>query len=771
MRDDKLPAQPASGDDQFPVRREQQGADRKVAVLNPGQAISPQIEENQPGAGQNEIDLLAYWQLMLKRRWLILGMISAAFAFALIITLLTAPIYRATALIQIEKETIQVMDVHGVSQTDVEYDDSYNQTQFGILRSRSLAERVAEDLNLADSDIGQQLDPPTWWQRLRGLLGLGGPAAASAHAQTVAAKDAGAGAVNQATKLRAAAGIVQGGLSIDPVRNSHLVRINYDSVIPAFSAQVANAVADGFIASTMDRQFGASSYAKKYLEEQLAQLKSRLEDSERALVEGAQKEGIVPTKDGISLVSENLSGLNTALSAAQAQRIRAEARWNAAKSTSGMAMPADMLNTPVLQSLLQQQATLQSQYQDKLQTFKPDYPEMRALNAKIEGVQKQVGGEFTNVRASVKAEYDASLAQEKMLEQQLDKLRVQSLDVDSRSIQYNILKRDADTNRQLYNALLQRYKEVGIAGGVKSSSISVVDRAEVPGGRYSPRLSNNLAYGLLAGSMLGILLALLLEYLDDTLRTPLDIEKHLHLPVLGIVPKLNKEVPEEVQKDPRSAFSESYRSVRTALQFSTDRGTPKVLLITSPAAGEGKSTAALTLARGLSQLGKSVLLIEGDMRRPSLGKTLQLSADVGLSNLLAGGSTLAQTVMNTGNPRLDVILSGPVPPNPTELLAGPKMISLLLTAGEKYDQIIIDGPPVLGIADAPVLANIATGTLLITKSGATKISSAKSSIKRLWSAHARIIGAMINQHNYKTVAYGYNYYGYSYGDKLKLTKK
>lgn len=767
MRDDKLPAQPASGDGRFPARREQQGS--KVAILNPGQAISPQFSDGHAGPAQNEIDLLAYWQLLVKRRWLILGIISGAVALSLIITLLTAPIYRATAIIQIEKESIQVMDVHGVQQSAVDYDDSYNQTQFGLLRSRSLAERVAEDLGLADSDIGQRLDPPTWWQRLRALLGLGGPAAASAHAQTVALKEA--GSVNAAAKLRAAAGIVQGGLVIEPVRNSHLVRISYDSVIPSFSAQVANAVADGFIASTMDRQFGASSYAKKYLEDQLAQLKSRLEESERALVEFAQKEGIVPTKDGTSLASENLSDLNTALAAAQAQRIRAEARWNAAKSTTGNVMPADMLSSPVLQGLFQQQATLQTQYQDKLQTFKPDYPDMRALRGQIDSVQKQITAEYANVRASVKAEYDAALTQEKMLGQQLDKLRVQSLDIDSRSINYNILKRDADTNRQLYNALLQRYKEIGIAGGVKSSSISIVDRAEVPSGRYSPRLSNNLAYGLLSGAMLGILLALLLEYLDDTLRTPLDIEKHLHLPVLGIIPKLNKEMPEDVQKDPRSAFSESYRSVRTALQFSTDRGTPKVLLITSPAPGEGKSTAALTLSRGLSQLGKRVLLIEGDMRRPSLGKTLDISAEYGLSNLLAGGSTLKQTVIKTDNPHLDVILSGPIPPNPTELLAGPKMISLLLTAGEKYDQIIIDGPPVLGIADAPVLSNIATGTLIVTKSGSTRISSAKSSVKRLWTAHARIIGAMINQHRYKTVAYGYNYYGYSYGDKLRLTRK
>ena len=767
MRDDKLPAQPGDGEDRFPVRQDPHEAHRKVALLNPGQAVSPQISDSQRVNEQNEIDLLAYWQLLVKRRWLIFGIISTVVALALIRTLLTTPIYRATAVIQIEKDSIQVMDVHGVSQADIDYDPSYNQTQFGLLRSRSLAERVAEDLNLVDTDMSRTLEPPGWWQRLTGLLGFG------SHPTSQPAPTAKDAPGTKAGKFRVSAGIVQGGLSIDPVRNSHLVRINFDSVIPTFSAQVANAVADGFISSTMDRQFGASSYAKKYLEEQLTQLKSRLEDSERALVEFAQKENIVPTKDGTSLVAENLSDLNASLAKAQDQRIRAEARWNAAKSTSGAALQADMTSgNAVLQTLQQAQAQLQAQYQNNLQTYKPDYPSMLALKGQIDGVQKQIAGEFANVRSSVKAEYDSALAQEKMLETQIDKLRVQTLDVDSRSIQYNILKRDADTNRQLYNALLQRYKEIGIAGGVKSSNITIVDRAEVPSGRYAPSLSNNLGVGLLLGSMLGILLALLLEYLDDTLRTPLDIEKHLHLPVLGIIPKLSKESStEDVQKDPRSAFSESYRSVRTALQFSTDRGTPKVLLITSPAAGEGKSTASLTLARGLSQLGKRVLLIEGDMRRPSLGKTLRVTADVGLSNLLAGGSTMAQTVMKTENPRLDLILSGPVPPNPTELLAGPKMISLLLTASEKYDQIIIDGPPVLGIADAPVLANIATGTLLVTKSGATRISSAKSSIKRLWAAHARLIGAMINQHNYKTVAYGYNYYGYSYGDTLKLNKK
>jgi polysaccharide biosynthesis transport protein len=275
--------------------------------------------------------------------------------------------------------------------------------------------------------------------------------------------------------------------------------------------------------------------------------------------------------------------------------------------------------------------------------------------------------------------------------------------------------------------------------------------------------------------MLGVLVAFVLEYLDDTLKTPDDIEQRLKLAVLGIIPRLNKQTPAEAAMDLRSAFSESYRSVRTALQFSTDQGVPPLLLVTSAGPGEGKSTSAMTLARNFAQMGKRVLLIEADLRNPSLHRQLGLgmgSAEVGLSNLLAGSHVVSDAVRDTDDERLKVILAGPLPPNPAELLSGSKLISLLTVAAEHYDQVIIDGPPVMGIADAPILANAVHGTMLVVHSGATRISTAQAAIKRLHAARAQIVGGLLTQYDAKVAGQGYNYEGYyAYGGPPQLTKR
>jgi capsular exopolysaccharide synthesis family protein len=759
------------GDSLLAARPSARAVQRHAPAYEESRAIMATPVDGADAGDDDGIDLLAYWRMLVKRRWLIAGIVAAVVAVALISTLLTPPTYRAMVVMQIEAETMQIMDVQGIS--PIGYDRDFNKTQYELLKSRSLAERVVGDLHLAEGNVFERLEPPSWSTRLRNLLSPG----ARSEDQPVGAVDvqgdaAASGGDDALVRLRRATAQIQGGVSVNPIRDSHLVQVSYDSISPTFASRVANALADGFIASSMDRQFGASSYAKKYLEDQLAQLKSQLENSERALVSFAQKEDIVPGADGTSLVAQNLVGLNASLAQAQQQRIRAEARWRAASGASGNTLPADLFVDSPVRILQQQRATLQGQYQQKLQVFKPDYPEMLALKSQIDEASRQIDTELKNMRASVKAEYDSALAQEQLLVEQLDSLRSETLETDRRSIQYNIFKRDVDTNRQLYNALLQRYKEVGMAGGAKPSNISIIDRAEVPKTRFKPSLSRNLMIGLALGLLLGVMLALLLEFIDDTLKTPQDIEQHLKLVVLGIIPKLTRQTPREALDDPRSAFSESYRSVRTALQFSTDRGVPKVLLITSPAATEGKSTSALTLANNFVQLGKRVLLIEGDLRNPSLSKAMGLARGAGLSSLLSGAKSLAQSVTHTDNQKLDVILSGPLPPSPTELLAGSRLVSLLLIAAQKYDQIIIDGPPVLGIADAPILANAAVGTLLIVQSGSSRISSAQAAIKRLRVTHARLIGCLLTQYDAKASGYGYEYEGYyAYGGSTKLLER
>ena len=766
MAEEHLPVGAAGDGNHLPDRRAALPAYRAGVPARGMPSLSLEMQEERH---DDEINLLAYWHILLKRKWLVLSVVIGVVALTLLKTLTTTPIYRATAVLQIEKEGMQVVQMGGVQPGDFGgWDPEFLQTQYELLQSRSLAERVANELDLNRESLGR-LYQPGWFGRMLALLR---PKSSKEDAEKQVASVSSQDAKDE---LRAAASVISGGLSVDPVRDSRLVSINYDSPSPEFSAKVANAVAEGFIAAGLERRFGATSYAKTYLEDQLKLTKAKLEESERKLVEFAQKENLVNTgENGQSLATQNLTQLNAALAAAQDQRIRAQARWRQASSGP---MPADMIGNSNIRTLQQQKAQLQSTYQQKLQTFKPDYPEMLQLKGQIDELGRQIAQEAGSVRASVKAEYDAASAQERMLMGQIAALRSEALSVDSRSINYNILKREADTNRQLYDSLLQRYKEVGVAGDVRANNISIIDRAEVPGGRFKPNLVLNLAIGLLLGGMLGVLAALLLEFLDDTLKTPDDIEQKLKLPVLGVIPKLGpKESVVAMAADSRSAFSEAYRSVRTALQFSTDHGVPKTLLITSAGPGEGKSTAAVLLARNFAQLGKRVLLIEADLRSPSLHRVLGLRGkDVGLSNLLSGACSAADATLATDDERLSVILAGPLPPNPAELLAGSKMVSLLTVAAERYDQVIVDSPPVLGLADAPILANAMDGTLMVVNSAKTKINAAQAALKRLLHARARVVGALLSKYDARAAGYGYGYgykyeSYYAYGGNPRLTK-
>ena len=756
MTDDQLPTGPMDDRDRLPARQDP-NSPRALANYRSSGALSVDLLDDRRDADPDEIDLLAYWHILFKRRRLIAGVLAGVVAVALLLTLMTQPMYRASALMQVEKEGPPIVATQGAMPFYDGWDPEFLNTQYELLRSRALAERVANEMNLTAETL-KSLNDPGWLGRVIGLL---------RPAPKAKAEDANRPQSSEAL-LQQATGIIQGGLSVDPVKESRLVRLSFDSPDPAFSARVVNAVAEGFIASSLERRMGTTSYAKTFLEDQLAQTKGKLEDSERKLVEFAQKEGLVNTgEEGASLATQNLTELNGLLAAAQSERIRAQARWRQASSG---ALPTEMRSS--VSGLEQQRATLQGQYQQKLQTFKPDYPEMVQLKAQIDAINREIGAETGRIRAALKADYDAASSNEGMLKAQIANLRGEALDTDGRSITYNILKREADTNRQMYDSLLQRFKEVGAAGDVRTNNISIVDRAQ-GGFRFKPNLFKNLAMGLLAGLLLGVLLAFVLEFLDDTLKTPEDLEQKLRLAVLGVIPKLGPKVSlASVSVDPRSSFSEAYRSVRTALQFATDHGVPRSLLVTSPSPAEGKSTTALALARNFAQLGKRVLLIEADLRSPSLHMTLGLKAEAGLSNLLAGANSLADVTLATDE-GLSVILAGPLPPNPAELLSGSKFVSMLTVACERYDQVIIDGPPVLGLADSPILSNAVEGTLLVITSGKTRIATAQQALKRLLAARGRIVGALLTKYDAKAAGYGqgYHYDGYyAYGGKPRLTR-
>jgi capsular exopolysaccharide synthesis family protein len=699
---------------------------------------------------EDETSLLDYWRMLVKRKWTVLAVAFVIALFGLVDTLLTVPMYRATSTIQIEGEQLNVVNMEGVTPGESSADAQFYETQYQLLGSRSLAERVAANLQLGSDPAVIGPAPESPWRKLFGSL-FGRKQDEAPKTGAAAAKDD-----------RIYAGVVQGGLFVEPMRNSRLVRLHFDSPDPAFAARVVNAVGEAYIATNLERRFGASSYAKGYLEDRLAQLKLKLEESEKQLVEFAQREEILSI-DNEAIANQDVVTLNAALSDAQRQRFQAEARWRQIEVMNVSVLPDDLLDQSIIRNLQERRNTLRSQYQEKLRIYKPEYPEMHQLRAQIDEVDKQIALEGRNIKNTVRGQYDAAVTVENMLREQLAKVKADTLDLQKRSIDYKFLQREVATNRELYDGLLQRYKEIGVAGGVTSNNIAVVDTAQVPSGPFSPNVSRNLMKALLVGLFLGVLLALLLEYLDDTIKTPDDIEKRLHLVHLGVVPKLGKDqTPHDAAQDLRSGFAEAYRSVRTALQFSTESGVPATLVVTSTVPGEGKTTTAKTLARNFAMLGKRVLLIDADLRNPSLHRAFDLDNSLGLSNCLSGAAKPGQCIHRVDQAGLSVMLSGPLPPNPAELLAGPRMISLLTQAAERFDQIVIDAPPVLGLADAPILSNLAKGTLLVVEAGRARIGAGQAAIKRLLSARARLLGAVLTKFDSRSSGYGYGYGGYGY---------
>ena len=739
-----------------------------LAVARQQQALSLELRTPENTEQDEEINLLDYWRILLKRRWTVIATLAMVLIIALVKTMLTTPIYRSTSIVQVENDTLQVTKFEGVE--PMGYNANFLETQIGLLNSRALAQRVVKQMGLQQSGELSRLWPASNWQRLTALV-RGAPDADDAAVATAASQ---APVKEDPAAINALAASFQGGVSVSPVGNSRLVRISYDSPDPDFSRRAANAIAEAFVANNLDRRFGSATYAKGYLEDRLKEMKAKLEESERQLVSFAQKEQIVSAggESGTSLTEQNLGALNSAYAAVKAERIRAESRWRQAQGLRGSGLQAAAGEDPMIKTLQESRAKLMLEYQDKLRLYKPGYPLMQQLKAQIDEINQQITAEEANIRSGIQAEYQAALQQEKMLEAQLSQSKGEVLDVQGRSIQYNIFKREVDTNRQLYDALLQRYKEVGVAGGVSANNISVVDLAE-RGYKVLPDMSRNLTMAAMAGLLLGALLAFGFEYLDDTVKRPEDIEKKLGLPVLGAIPQLKAPMtPLRALEDVRSAFAESYRSLRTALQFSTDHGVPRSLLVTSPVPGEGKSTTALVLAQMYAQLGKRVLVIDCDLRNPSLHRQFGVENSQGLSNYLAGASKPTDMIQPTQTPGLLFMPTGPLPPNPAELLMGPKMVSLLSTASEKFDLVILDGPPVMGLADAPILSNMAQGTLIVVQAGNTRIGLAKNAIKRLHAARGRLVGGLLTHFHAQHTGDGYSYgnYYYSYGSP-QLTRQ
>ena len=697
--------------------------------------------------------------LALRYRWLIVVCCGLSLAVGFILTYTQTPIYQATVTIQIEQRVPRVVKIEGAEDPNSGMDSRrFYQTQYELIRSKSLAERVVAELGLAAaSDF---FHPPTSsaWAKLRSLI----------RSSPSTGTDDGVNKESLEQRKAVAASMVQRDLSIRLTPDSSLVSLSFDSPNPEWAARIANGVADSYVTSNLERRYGATAYARNFLKERLEELKLKLEESEKALVAYAEEKELIGDvkaiskngqESGQSLTDSDLAALNAALQGVVSERIHAQELWEQANSTKDIGLP-QLLEDSSIKALRGQRVTLMAEYQNKLSTFKPDYPDMLRLKAQMNQIDQEIKSEADVIKQSLKSHYEAALQQETLLKNKMDETKRGVLATRNKEIQYNILKREADTNRTLYDGLLQQYKDVGVAGAVGTNNVAVVDRAQVPGGPYKPDLRVNLMKWLMIGLVGAALIIAAFELLDDTFKSPEEIEEQLGLAVLGVIPISDRGILADIGGS-SNPIAEAFRSFRTALQFSTDQGAPKSIVITSAQPGEGKSTTALALAVNFAQLGMKVLLIDADLRNPSQHRNLTRNNGVGLANYLAGGAPPESIFQKTDFDGLYFMATGPLPPNPAELLAGPKMMSLLSTASEKVDAVIVDSPPVMGLADAPLLASMAAGTLLVISAADTRRGVVKAALKRLHFARARMVGVLMNKCDFRK-NYGYGY-GYGYG--------
>ena len=695
--------------------------------------------------------LVQYWQAVLRHKIAIAAIIAVCMALGIIATLLMTPYFTSTARIEISREQDKVTNVEGVTGSDGAAQNlEFYQTQYSLIESRSLAERVVRSRNLATRDEFFEtfdVDPDDF-----GIL------SATPKPQTAAQRN---------ERLKLATDVLQEHVSISPIRGSSLVDVSFESPNPTLSAEIANAWIEQFIAYNLDRRFNSTADARKFLEEQLAELKLRLEDSERSLSGYADNKEIITlsseqTAEGKTvsqktLASANLEALNAALAIAIADRIAAESEAN------GRAGNKNALTNIALNNLREERARVQSEYAKLMVQFEPEYPAAKALASQISALDKSIAIEEARSRTGTSARYQEALDREQQLRAQVNRLKNEFSGERRDSIQYNIFQREVDTNRQLYDGLLQRYKEIGVAG-VGTNNISVVDRAQPAERPSSPKLLLNIALAILAGVGLAAAYVFVMEQIDQTVKDPADLKSKLGIAPLGSIPDFEKEDILASLSDKKSVAWESYLSIRTSLAFLTDHGVPRSFLLTSTRPNEGKSTSAFALAAVLASTGKRILLIDGDMRNPSLHQMLGIKNSAGLSNNLSGIDDLAQLIHQKTVFGFDAMTAGPIPPNAAELLSSTRMHDLVAKLSDTYDTVIIDAPPVLGLADIPLLADAVEGVIYTIEAGGVKMRGIQSAIQRVRSSRAHIFGGLVTKVQPQHSGYGYAYQ-YDYGNR------
>ncbi len=681
-------------------------------------------------------DLERFWQQALNLRYVILGVIVISLIIGLVVTLLQTPLYRSTARIEISQIESDVTNIGDVELQNIAGDRQYFATQYELLESRSLANRVARAGNFDRNEA------------FRTAFGL----------------------AEKGISENTIASILRSNITIEPISSSNLVDIKFSSPDAKLSAEIANLWALEFLGTNFDKRFGSNVDAQKFLADQISEMREKLQLSEQELIDYANANEIVnitpiateegSTGGGQTLASSILSALSGDLARATAARIEAESALRANAAAVGSIDASAGLKSR-LSEVQAKLASLKSQ-------FGPSYPQIVALSAEEASIRSSMQGASNDMSRELQANLRKASLQEQALQREFNRAKSGYLGQQGQGVRYGILKREVDTNRQLYDALLQRYKEIGVVGAGKNNMI-LVDKAEIAKQPYEPSLSKNMLLAFLFGAFASGGLVFLRETMDQSIRNPSDVKRILDLPVLGLIPLIPDDDINAQLNDKKSELNEAYQATRTNLTFLTDNGAPATLMFTSTRPDEGKTLTAVAVAESLGHLGKRVLYMDADLRNSGLHEIFDNvpKQGAGLSGFLAGSDDYQQSIVNLESHPFDILPSGRKPPNPGELLAGPRMQSLLEKLGATYDHIIVDSPPVLGLADALEIAAVVDGVVFVIEANSGKVRTIQQALGRLESSGARIFGAVVTKLDDRNMSYGYGYgygYGHSYGD-------
>ena len=729
---------------------------RSLAILHPATASQDSI-------------LRDYVRVLIKRIWVVLGTLAVVFGATLIASLRATPIYDAVGSIAINKPDPMLMSLRDSNNASDYYDPTDLDTEVRILQSDLLALQVISELNL---------------DKLPEFGGQGVQSTSSIALTTDAMQP-------DSSRANTVLAAFKGSLRVMLEPNTRIIDIHFRSPNKELAARVVNALANTYIEQNFKTRFESTMQASDWLSHQLVDLQMKVETSQEKLVRYQKEHQILGIDDKQNITTAKLEELNKELTAAESERMEKESLYrlaqsgdtDSAASVAAEAAPAGKAaagSSPLLDKLQGQKADLKIQAAQLSTQFGPAYPKVAQLNSQLQEVDRQIQHEMKKVAAHLRGDFLAAVDHENLLRAALEQQKQAQNKLNESAIEYSFLKRDFETNRTLYEDLLQKLKEAGVTAGLRSNNIREVDIARTPAGPVAPNIPRNLSFAFVLGLTSGIGLAFLLEGIDNTVRTPEQAQVISGLPSLGMIPLGSRSTSESgskrglvvasakepvelvTQSRPQSQMAESYRALRTSLLLTSVGAPPKTILVTSALPREGKTTTTINTAIVLAQKGTRVLLIDADLRRPSIHKMLGLGPRIGLSNVLTGGATAQQAIVRSPLlPNLYILPAGTPPPNPAELMASSQMADLLAELREQYDHVVVDTPPTLSVTDAVVLSTQADAVVLVIRSAQTTKPALRRARDILMQVNAKVAGVLLNAVNLDSA----DYYYYEYQGK------